>query len=57
MEKIEILAEQIHKIYCNTYKKHYGKEYWTKGDYSKLSEEIKDYDRAIAKFIIQRDTK
>ncbi len=48
---IEELSADIHKIYCNQYKKNKGDDYWTKGDYSLLNESTKDYDRAIAEFI------
>jgi hypothetical protein len=49
----EKLAEQIHQIYCNQYEKKNGKEYWTQGAYSLLDEETKDFDRAIADFILE----
>lgn len=49
---IELLSEQIHHIYCEQYEKDHGEPYWTHGDYSKLKEETKEYDRNIARFII-----
>lgn len=50
-ETLEKLSEKIHKLYCKQYKKDTGKDYWTKGDYSKLAEITKEYDRNIARFI------
>lgn len=44
---IEKLAEEVHKIYCAQYLKDHGKPYWTEGDYSKLDEKTKQYDRNI----------
>ncbi len=53
--EIEKLSEEIHKLYCEQYLKDHGKSYWTNGDYSKLDERTKEYDRNIARFIIKRD--
>ncbi len=49
--ELEELSEKIHKLYCEQYKKDNKKDYWTKGDYSKLDEKTKEYDRNIARFI------
>lgn len=43
---IERCAEKVHQSYCSYYEQVHGKPYWTKGDYSKLSEEVKEFDRA-----------
>lgn len=43
----EALAEEVHKIYCALYFKDHGTPYWTEGDYSKLDERTKQYDRDI----------
>ena len=57
---IEALSAETHKIYCEAYQKRHGKPYWTNGDYSKLDEETKEYDRhfvrwAITRFALARD--
>jgi hypothetical protein len=49
---IEVLSAEIHKCYCRAYEKRYGKPYWTNGDYSKLDEPTKDYDREMARWHI-----
>lgn len=54
--EIEKLAEEIHGVYCEQYKKNHGTEYWTKSDYSRLCETTKDYDRAMARFILNKRT-
>ena len=46
-EEFEKLAEKVHKVYCEQYLKDNGKPYWTEGDYSKLDERTKQYDRNI----------
>lgn len=51
IEEIEALSEKIHHLYCAQYEKDNGEPYWTKGDYSKLDERTKEYDRNIARFI------
>lgn len=52
-KELELLSEEIHKIYCEQYFKVNKKPYWTKKDYSKLNEETKEYDRVIARFIFE----
>lgn len=49
-EGFEKLAEEVHHVYCEQYEKDNGKPYWTNGDYSKLSEETKEYDRNIVRW-------
>ena len=49
---IEKLSELVHKAYCKQYKKVNGKEYWTRGDYSCLDEQTKEYDRVIVRAIL-----
>lgn len=49
---IEKIAERVHKAYCEEYKKQKGKDYWTKGDYLKLTEKTKDYDRKTVKAVL-----
>lgn len=48
MKEIEKLSAEIHKVYCEEYKKRFGKEYFTGGDYSLLDEPTKNYDRNLA---------
>lgn len=52
MDEIEKLSEEIHKLYCEQYLKDHGEQYWTKGDYSKLEERVKEYDRNIARWYL-----
>jgi len=54
-DRIEELSSEIHKLYCKQFLKEQNKPYWTEGNYLKLDEETKEYDRNIARFIIQRD--
>lgn len=49
-EEVEQLSVQIHQLYCEQYEKDHKEPYWTKGDYSKLEERVKEYDRNIARF-------
>ena len=61
MPDIEVLSEAVHKAYCQYCIDIKGKEYWTKGDYSKLSDEVKEADRytvrAILKIIKPKEVK
>jgi hypothetical protein len=50
---IEKLAGIVHKAYCGQYKKKHGKDYWTKGDYSLLDEETKEFDRVTVRAVLQ----
>lgn len=50
---IERISEAVHKAYCEQYKKKHGKEYWTKGDYSLLNEETKEYDRVTVRAVLE----
>jgi len=45
--RAEKLSAEVHQVYCKAYEKRFGKPYWTGGDYTKLKEESKDYDRAF----------
>jgi hypothetical protein len=54
-DDVEILAQQIHKVYCAYYQNRHGKNYWTNGDYSLLDEETKEADRYMARFILKRE--
>ena len=51
-ELIEKCAEAVHKTYCKKYLKKTGKPYWTKGDYSKLDEKIKETDRVTVSAVL-----
>ena len=48
---MEKLAEQVHKAYCQ-YQLDNGKEYWTKGDYSKLDDATKEIDRYTVRAVL-----
>lgn len=52
-KELEKLAEEVHHLYCAQYLKDHGEEYWTKGDYSKLEERIKEYDRNIVRWHLE----
>ena len=52
-EQIEKLSEEIHKLYCDQYLLDNKKPYWTNGDYSKLDERTKEYDRNIARWHLE----
>lgn len=52
-EKIEKLAELVHKAYCQYCIEVKGKEYWTKGDYSLLSNEVKEADRYTVRAVLK----
>lgn len=49
----EELSAEIHKCYCRAYERRFGKPYFTNGDYSKLDEPTKDYDREMADWVIK----
>ncbi len=54
MKDIEEIAEEVHKAYCEHFKKvHPGEEYWTKGDYSLLDDNIKEYDRVTIRAVLK----
>ncbi len=53
-EAVEILSAEIHKLYCAEYEKQNSKKYWTKGDYSKLGEPTKEFDRNLAKWHLKK---
>ena len=50
---IEAVCEKVHKAYCKYHLENKGIEYWTKGDYSKLTEEGKEYDRRTVKAVLE----
>jgi hypothetical protein len=49
---VEECSELVHKAYCNERLRQGKEEYWTKGDYSKLDEATKDYDRATVRAVL-----
>jgi len=49
---IEELAALVHKAYCEEYELKHGVPYWTNGDYNKLDEKVKSYDRATVRAVI-----
>lgn len=50
---IESICEKVHQAYCKYHLENKGIEYWTKGDYSKLTEEGKEYDRRIVRAVLK----
>jgi len=51
-QDIEKLSEKVHKAYCLYCKEIKGEEYWTKGDYSKLSDKVKEADKYTVRAIL-----
>lgn len=49
-EDIEALSAEVHKLYCAQYLIDHGAPYWSGGDYSKLDERVKEYDRNIVRW-------
>jgi len=48
----ENICERVHKAYCQYCIDIKGKEYWTKGDYSKLEYKVKLADRYTARAVL-----
>ena len=49
---IENVAAKVHTAYCVEHKRRTGEDYWTKGDYSLLKDEIKELDRVTARVVM-----
>ena len=49
---IEAVCETVHKAYCDERVRQGREPYWTGGDYSKLNEAAKDYDRATVQAVL-----
>jgi len=49
---VEAIAEKVHIAYCEQYKRRKGEPYWTNGDYSKLDEATKEYDRVTVHAVL-----
>jgi hypothetical protein len=47
MDRREAMAHEVHIVYCMQYMLNEGKPYWTNGDYSRLENKVKDFDRAL----------
>jgi len=50
---IEPICEKVHQAYCQYQLDHGKKEYWTKGDYSKLDDSTKEIDRYTVRAVIK----
>lgn len=50
---IEPICETVHQAYCNERIRQGKEPYWTNGDYSKLDEPTKDYDRATVRAVLK----
>ena len=50
MEKI---AKAVHKAYCDEFERQKGYRYWTNGNYDKLPEETKEYDRVTIRAVLK----
>lgn len=50
---MEAVCEKVHKAYCKYKKEETGEEYWTKGDYSLLKDEGKEYDRRTVRAVLK----
>ncbi len=53
-ELIEKLSEEVHKAYCRYCVEVKGEEYWTKGDYNKLTEIVKEADRFTVRAVLKK---
>lgn len=49
---MEELAAVVHRAYCEEYERQKDEPYWTKGDYSKLDDNVKEFDRVTVKAIV-----
>ncbi len=52
-EMVEKCSEAVHKAYCKCFLERNSEEYWTGGDYSKLTEDVKDIDRATVRAVLK----
>lgn len=50
---VEKLSKEVHKAYCQYCLDIKGKEYWTGGDYSKLSDSVKEADRYTVRAVLK----
>lgn len=50
---IEFICEAVHKAYCDERVRQGKEPYWTGGDYNKLDEATKDYDRATVRAVLK----
>jgi hypothetical protein len=53
-DTFEMICKKVHQVYCKYYKEIKGEEYWTKGDYNKLTEEGKEYDRQTVRAVLEQ---
>lgn len=53
---IESVCEMVHKAYCEERIRQGREPYWTGGDYSKLDEATKDYDRVTVRAVLKAIT-
>lgn len=53
---MEMLAAEVHGVYCTQYEAKHGKAYWTMGNYDLLDEDTKEFDRAIVRWHLKRIT-
>jgi len=51
-ERLEEWAEKVHHAYCAERLRQTGEEYWTKGDYSLLDEDTKEFDRVMVRLFL-----
>ena len=51
-EAVEVMARQIHGVYCQYRREVHGEEYWTKGNYDLLDDKTKEADRYMARFAL-----
>lgn len=52
MTIVEQLARIVHKAYCKEYERQKGEPYWTDGDYDKLDEATKEFDRVTVRAVL-----
>lgn len=50
--ELEVICAEVHKAYCDERIRQGKEPYWTGGDYNKLDETAKDYDRVTVKAVL-----
>ena len=50
---VEVLSREVHKAYCDERIRQGKPPYYTGGDYNKLDEETKDFDRATVRAVLR----
>ena len=51
--QLEPICEAVHKAYCDERIRQGEEPYWTNGDYNKLDDATKEYDRVTVRAVLQ----